>query len=806
MFYSQIILAKKGPLGHLWMAAHFQDRKLSRAQIFATDIGASVESIVHPAVPLALRVSGHLLLGVVRIYSKKVQYLWQDCHQAMVQIQMAFIPQQQQHSKNSGDKLGIDMDNSGAGAKDTGRRRRRTRDKDGGEQGDEDDLILAAIPATTAMQGFGIPFDLMNEDDENNNAEDWVPAELMDQDGMDLQSPAAAAALGLTATSSSPDPSQQQQQQPLRKKRSLARAAADATLHSIDDDLYTEGGGRRSSVAAPDEQWTAFDPDDGEEEEEEEHEQQPPKQSKPPAKKREEETEPSVPMMEEEEPAFMPFDDEEEEEEDDQQKPPAVPTEQDQSSLQAEIPRANESVASESAAGRPSALLLKDGTDNSKAAAGISEAEFSISKDVSGIPILDDENDAGPVVVEGRQGSSLNLNQSSASSIKPQDESSAAAVSWGEGGTDENDGESSKKRKSSTSVKEGRKRKRRRVRANDGDIELSSAEIRTMLMKTDDIVIRPPPIGQEEVDEKPLFELQGLTATNVSSLLMDFLSYEQLFDRPALADDGGASPELLELWVLSAKLRDEVRKNAGQEGVVVLVEQENEEQEEEEEEASLKDDKRVMSTKGSGSVDDEDVEVARQGQSAESDVFHILEHEEEEETNVPLPQEEEEPQPEEEEEPPTFADNDEPPPVATEESVLEEEVAENKRTSSLSLGLVNTLGEDMEWDNEDEENERQEAGDEIVSSNSKWHKHTIKVYSLLKSRMAPPGASAMADKEPHLSYNILSDGCSRRTAVGVFFELLQLKTWDFIEVNQDEAYGDIIISPGAKFAEPAPTS
>ena len=103
MFYSQIILAKKGPLGQLWLAAHFQDRKLSRPQIFATDISASVESIVHHQVPLALRVSGHLLLGVVRIYSKKVHYLWQDCHQAMLQIQMAFIqqnnPQNQQQQQ-----------------------------------------------------------------------------------------------------------------------------------------------------------------------------------------------------------------------------------------------------------------------------------------------------------------------------------------------------------------------------------------------------------------------------------------------------------------------------------------------------------------------------------------------------------------------------------------------------------------------------------------------------------------------------------------------------------------------------------
>ncbi|EED90107.1 hypothetical protein THAPSDRAFT_263720, partial [Thalassiosira pseudonana CCMP1335] len=92
MFYSQIILAKKGPLGKVWLAAHWGDKKITRPQIFSTDIATSVDSIVNPTVPLALRVSGHLLLGVVRIYSRKVRYLMHDCHEAMVKIKMAFRP------------------------------------------------------------------------------------------------------------------------------------------------------------------------------------------------------------------------------------------------------------------------------------------------------------------------------------------------------------------------------------------------------------------------------------------------------------------------------------------------------------------------------------------------------------------------------------------------------------------------------------------------------------------------------------------------------------------------------------------
>ena len=82
MFYSQVILARKGPLGKIWLAAHF-DRKLTKNQVFTTDISESVDFVLNPTSPLALRVSGHLMLGIVKIYSKKVQYFMSDCQEAM---------------------------------------------------------------------------------------------------------------------------------------------------------------------------------------------------------------------------------------------------------------------------------------------------------------------------------------------------------------------------------------------------------------------------------------------------------------------------------------------------------------------------------------------------------------------------------------------------------------------------------------------------------------------------------------------------------------------------------------------------
>lgn len=91
MFYAHFVLSKKGPLARIWLAAHW-DKKLTKAHVFETNIDSSVEAIMKPKVKLALRTSGHLLLGVVRIYSRKAKYLLADCNEAFVKIKMAFRP------------------------------------------------------------------------------------------------------------------------------------------------------------------------------------------------------------------------------------------------------------------------------------------------------------------------------------------------------------------------------------------------------------------------------------------------------------------------------------------------------------------------------------------------------------------------------------------------------------------------------------------------------------------------------------------------------------------------------------------
>ena len=67
-----------------------KNRIPAKPEIMKTDIPESVKSIAEPQVPMALRVSGHLLLGVVRIFSRKVTYLLTDCSEAMLKIKTSF--------------------------------------------------------------------------------------------------------------------------------------------------------------------------------------------------------------------------------------------------------------------------------------------------------------------------------------------------------------------------------------------------------------------------------------------------------------------------------------------------------------------------------------------------------------------------------------------------------------------------------------------------------------------------------------------------------------------------------------------
>ncbi|KAL2901496.1 Sister chromatid cohesion 1 protein 2 [Bienertia sinuspersici] len=86
MFYSHCLLSSKGPLGAIWVAGYFFKR-LKKRQITDTDISSSVDKILLEGLPsVTYRILAYLLLGVVRIYSKKVEYLFHDCHETVSDI------------------------------------------------------------------------------------------------------------------------------------------------------------------------------------------------------------------------------------------------------------------------------------------------------------------------------------------------------------------------------------------------------------------------------------------------------------------------------------------------------------------------------------------------------------------------------------------------------------------------------------------------------------------------------------------------------------------------------------------------
>ena len=45
MFYAHFVLAKKGPMARIWLAAHW-DKKLTKAHVYETNIEKSVEGIL----------------------------------------------------------------------------------------------------------------------------------------------------------------------------------------------------------------------------------------------------------------------------------------------------------------------------------------------------------------------------------------------------------------------------------------------------------------------------------------------------------------------------------------------------------------------------------------------------------------------------------------------------------------------------------------------------------------------------------------------------------------------------------------
>jgi cohesin complex subunit SCC1 len=333
----------------------------------------------------------------------------------------------------------------------------------------------------------------------------------------------------------------------------------------------------------------------------------------------------------------------------------------------------------------------------------------------------------------------------------------------------------SSKRSREEEVKPRKKRrKRRKVVIDNHKTELSNEHIRNMLNDTSDIVRKMVhPASWEGEDSNSSFTLKH----HGEKVVPPILTQPFLVDE---GDDGGPRlhPRLRKLW------EDNYWRALGNPCPYRT---------------------KVIQEEDDHDDDDDSVEQVRRDQKVDEEAddqsdlevpipdSNVPQNDEPEDFDMPQMDDEEEDEPADA--PAVDLDDDD-----------DEELVEDGEEDDLNLGLVN----DMAVDSDEEGEDRQTLGD-IPESTTKWHKHTVRVFKHLKKCMRDPSAAPIGDDEEAQDlpeqvqfFDIIKKVKTRRNAASVFFEILQLKTWDFIEVDQDEPFGDITISPSVRFGEDPP--
>lgn len=77
-------------MAKVWIAAHW-DKKLTKADIRLVNLSETVVNLIQPSVPIALRTSGELMLGVVKIFSLKVRFLLQEAQASTTRLREVTI-------------------------------------------------------------------------------------------------------------------------------------------------------------------------------------------------------------------------------------------------------------------------------------------------------------------------------------------------------------------------------------------------------------------------------------------------------------------------------------------------------------------------------------------------------------------------------------------------------------------------------------------------------------------------------------------------------------------------------------------
>jgi len=703
-----------------------------------------VDSIVNPSVPLALRVSGHLLLGVVRIYSRKVKYLMHDCTEALVKIKLAFRP--------GVVDLPEDQIEAAPGA-----------------------INLANFNEFDMQLDMAMPFAL----DQLPAADSWMAAAsqtMARRQDITLMDSEMGDASGFSLRGAS------------------KRSDRNRTLLANDSQASPE-----EEEAELGEDWaeTEFDPRD--------------------------------------EGAEFPGGDED-------QDPPPYDEESIEYARAADSSTPGADVLGRGARGLSLSAAESDKEKNSRRS-----SVLGLSKDDAGLtlgddygndlePLPDEEQDEedGPVMdLDDGEGavndlglslgedSGLDLGNSRSTRSQVGRASGASfhmSENMSEDGRDaalaeEAEDGSKPAAKGRRAVKTGKGKARKRRLVVDEVIEISRTEMRENLKDTSDIVrMAIPP------RERPQ------TAASSSRPV------PSLHERMHAPSTRGLAPEILEMF--SWTMRDDplpfrLRKGYTHAGPVNKKARTGDAADKSADKSAEPNSSLAAAGVRSpaeasadgreeeGSEPDE-VEAARNADepgALPEDDFNF--HDDEE---LPYEQEEEEggEAAAAQEEKDGFAPLADEPDEAAPADLNGSSLADVSGGSFLAdagrfeLGAVN----DFQAEENDMDETKSDAGssysasladgDEDRDGNiAHWHPHTKKVMTMLESQFK-------TNEDEAVSYNDIS-GVSgkapkvgRRTAAGVFFELLQLKTWDFVEVAQDGAYGDITVTKGPRFNEGAP--
>eukprot|EP00835_Amoeboradix_gromovi_P004978 NODE_428_length_8761_cov_0.779612.p2 type:complete len:354 gc:universal NODE_428_length_8761_cov_0.779612:7331-8392(+) len=89
MFYSVDFLCGNNGLSVCWLASTMgstKSKRLSKKMINNVDIQEQVNFLLNPVEPLALRLSSHLLLGILRVYKQQYEFYSADVQQAITKL------------------------------------------------------------------------------------------------------------------------------------------------------------------------------------------------------------------------------------------------------------------------------------------------------------------------------------------------------------------------------------------------------------------------------------------------------------------------------------------------------------------------------------------------------------------------------------------------------------------------------------------------------------------------------------------------------------------------------------------------